>query len=304
MKLVHYLFAIPISMLAIGCGQSALESAQTLGDDAASAKSMPMESGTVTAFKDMAGGASAANFEKNAPASAPSKPDLLQNRMVIRSGTLAIRVDQVESAEKSVNRIVRNLGGYVSTATSNDLASNDPVLTISMRIPATAFDAAITQFEALGVRMSKTISSSDVTEQVVDMDARIRTMMVEEDTYRKLLAQTHGLSEMMPLQQRLTELRGTIESIESQRASLAKQAAYSNIDLTLQQSAVANQAPKDPNWLAQVWGQSTSSFGDIIRVAASALIWLLVFSPLWGPALYALSRIRRSKPSVRVVEDF
>jgi hypothetical protein len=223
-----------------------------------------------------------------------SQQSVIQNRMVIRRADLTLRVDSVEKSEKLVQRIVADFGGYVDSANSSDLDSDHPSLTFSMRIPAQVFDTAMAKIEALGVRMSKNVSSEDVTEKVVDMDARIKSMLVQEETYRALLKSARKMDDIISLQQQLTSVRGEIESIQGQRKSLASQAALSTISLTLTQAAVVNKTDKDPQWLAQTWAEATSQMGGFLRSAVVALIWLLVFSPVWATGLWLL--IRSLKP--------
>jgi hypothetical protein len=211
---------------------------------------------------------------------------ILDSRMVVRTADMHVRVSDVEKAERAVNRIVLQHGGYVQTATSSDLASDHPSMAITLRVPVGYFDDIVSGFESLGVRTSKSITSQDVTEQVVDMDARMKTLLTEEETFRGILRNTQDMSTIITLQDKLTELRSTIESIAAQRKSLAKQASFSTITLTLDQSATINPAPKDPNWIAEAWGESTGSFSGILRSLATAGIWLTVFSPVWLPLLF------------------
>jgi hypothetical protein len=94
------------------------------------------------------------------------------------------------------------------------------------------------------------------------------------------------MATIIALHDRLTDLRGTIESMAAQRRSLSKQAALSTITLTLQQAAFANPVPKDPNWMGQSWAEATTSLGGLLRGGVSILIWLLVFCPFWIPVLW------------------
>ncbi|AIE88047.1 hypothetical protein OP10G_4679 [Fimbriimonas ginsengisoli Gsoil 348] len=211
-------------------------------------------------------------------------------------------MDSVEKAEKTVDKLVAGMGGYVDSATSSDLASEHPSISLTLRVPVGAFDQALDRFETLGVRLSKTIGSEDVTSQIVDLEARLKTMTATEETYRGLLRQTHQLQNVIELQDKLTEVRSQIESMAAQRKALSGLASLSTVTLTLQQSAVPAQAPADPNWLAQTWGESTSRLGGLMRSAAAIGIWAVVFSPLWAPVLWLLRRsYRAAKPAVRVV---
>ncbi|HSI74067.1 MAG TPA: DUF4349 domain-containing protein, partial [Fimbriimonas sp.] len=78
-----------------------------------------------------------------------------------------------------------------------------------------------------------------------------------------------------------------------QRNSLAKQAAFSTITLTLEQAATGMAPAKDPNWLAESWGQATSAMGGLGRILAVIGIWVLVFSPVLVPLAFFGTRLSR-----------
>lgn len=216
-------------------------------------------------------------------------------RQVIRHANLSVRVPNVENAEKSVHKLVDGSGGYIESAESTDLDQVGPTLNMNLRVPVRDFDRLIEAFEGLGIRQSKKITSQDVTAQLVDMEARLRTMRVSEETYRGLLKRQNDLQRVIDLEQRLTEVRSQIESLDAQRKAMANLASLSNIELVLTQDAVQTAQHQDPNWVAETWGQSTLMVGGIFRVVVQGLIFLAVLSPLWVPILLLAQRaIRRS----------
>ncbi len=286
MKLLP-LYILGTGFLLVGCGQGQPDVAVSSETPARSADSSSQSFNSAKAEVNAPEGGRERNPQGMQLAAQRS---VIQNRMVIRRADLALRVDNLEKAERSVQKLIAGHGGYVDSASSSDLDSDHPVLTVSMRVPAQSFDQAMLQIEALGIRTGKSINSEDVTEKVVDMDARIKSMLVQEETYRGLLKQARRLEDVISLQQQLTDVRGQIESIMGQRKSLATQAALSTISLTLTQSAVAHQAPKDPNWLAQTWAEATTQMSGLLRGVASFAIWFAVFSPLWVPLLWLIIR--------------
>ncbi len=268
-------FAVLLALFGCGAGQNSADSAA-------------MSSEASKASTEM-GGASApareAGFAAQDQSATGGSAAAVQNRMVIRTAQLSIRVDSIEKAEREVSRIIGGLGGYVDSATSSDLDSGKPVLSVTMRVPVRGFESAMSKMEALGVRLSKQIGSSDVTEQVVDLDARIRTLRAQEEVFRQILLQSRRLQDVITLQDKLAQVRMEIESMAGQRKSLANQAAMSTLTVTLTQSLAPHQPPKDPNWLAQTWAEATSQLGGAVRAAAVVGIWVMVFSPFWIPLL-------------------
>ena len=222
-------------------------------------------------------------------ASAPMNADAAVQsvvRQVDRRADLGVRVENVEKAEKEVGRIVNGLSGYVESASSTDLAASQPILTISVRVPVGQFETTIAKFEALGTRLSKKISATDVTGQIVDLDARLKTLYAQEDVYRELLKRRGKLDEVLSIQQQLSSVRTEIESISGQRKAQARLAALSTISLTLEQGAVVVPPPTNPNWLAQTWSEASTGAKSSFQAIASVAIWILVYTPFWMPVLF------------------
>ena len=230
------------------------------------------------------------------------RPIALQHRDVIRTVDLKVRVPNTEKAEQQISRSVTQAGGFVESEEGTNLSGQSPTMAMHVKVPAGSLDTIITGIEHLGVRLEKSIKSSDVTAQLIDQDARIKTMLAQEDSLRAMLRQTSNLENSMSIQQRLAELRGQIESIQSQRKELSDQAALSTLNVTLEQDAVTAAPPSsDPNWFSQSWAQASSAGIAVGRGLVIFSLWLLVFSPV-AVVIYAIgSRIRKSikPPMVR-----
>jgi hypothetical protein len=281
------------AVLLAGCGaasEDAQAAASPYAEDTYPARSRSMPE----AQSDSGVAESPARLASNVDSTPTYIHPATYGRQVIRRADLRVRVGSVEEAERRVGEIVGAAGGYVDSATSTDLASTRPVVTLTLRVPADAFDTTLAKFEALGVRLGKSISSEDVTGQLVDLDARMATMRAQEETYRELLRQSRRIEDVIQLQDKLTQVRSTIESMAAQRKSLAGLAALSTVGLTLEQDAPPTPLPTDPNWLTQAWGEAMGTVASVGRSAVVVAIWALLFSPLWLPALLLAHRAVRA----------
>lgn len=282
-----FLFVVA-GLVLVGCGAG--EAAKF---DAA------VESKAVVPMSEMPTGETVASAARSQPLQhqAASPPAVLDQRKVIRKAELSVRVKDVEKSEKDLGQIVRAAGGYVESASSTDLAGDKPKIEIQLRIPSPTFDTTLAKVEGLGVRLAKQVSSEDVTTQLVDMDARLKTMSAEEETIRNLVRKSSSLETIMRLQERLTDIRSQIESVAAQRKAMAGLASLSTVKVTLEQSADASAPARDPSWLSQTWGEAMGSLASTGRVAMIAAVWVLVFSPIWIPGvLLARKAITSTKP--------
>ena len=215
-------------------------------------------------------------------------PLLLQYRHVVRNATMTVRVGHVTKAETAATDAVNSGGGYVESASSTDLAGQHPEVKLRLRVPVAAFEGSMQTLAGLGTLQAKSVSSDDVTEQIVDMEQRLKTLRAKEAALRGMMAQRGSVAEMQTVFSDLTSVREQIEQIDARRAATAKQAAYSTIDLTLTQDAETTVMPQDKDWAKQSWAQASGSFGGAFRVAAGGLMWLVAFSPFWIPVALAV----------------
>jgi hypothetical protein len=211
-------------------------------------------------------------------------------RKVIRNGEIGLRVDDVEKAESKVTQLVQQVGGYVANTTSSDLRGANPTMELTVRVPATEFEDTLAQLANLGHVLSKTTNSQDVTAEIVDLGARIKTLSAKEETFREMLKSNRNINDVMSLQDRLTEVRTEIERMQAQLKSISELASLSTIKINLSrsESVPATVADTDPNWFGQTLGSATTSFMGVARTVVGAATWLVVFSPFWLlPVLFA-----------------
>ncbi len=224
-------------------------------------------------------------------------------RHVIRNGSIGLRVESVEKAEKQISAMVGKGGGYVETTTSSDLGGGNPTIDMTVRVPSTGFEESLATLAALGHVTSKQVDAKDVTAEIVDLGARIKTLTAKEETFREMLKSSRSINDVMSLQDRLTEVRTEIERMEAQRKSLSELASLSTIRIHLSQNAtVPTVAAADPNWFAQSFGSATTSFMGAVRAVVGLLTWVVVFSPFWlvpvALVLWLVRRLGRRVPPV------
>jgi hypothetical protein len=245
-----------------------MDSAQAEG--AAMAESKALSSAPAA---DAMGGATS---EANAmPASFEVK-----ERSIIRRGDAVFRVDHVKEASSEVLKLVKKHKGFVQSS-SEQLSIDNPSMTLEVRIPVKAFDALLADIENVGTLLNRNTNSEDVTMQVVDLEARIKSMMLEEQAYQRILLQAKKIPDVLQVQQRLTEIRGQIESMQAQYKTLREQVAYSTVNITLQQSAAFVSDVQDKGWLGETWAGAVSALKAGGKATMQIVIWLFVMSPFW-----------------------
>ena len=210
---------------------------------------------------------------------------LLENRHVIRTATMEVQVDNVEEADTAAQKLVQGAGGFVSSASTYGLGSSSPSVNMTVRVPVAKFEGVLGSFSDLGILQSKSMETDDVTGQMVDMDARLKTLRAKEEVFVGMLRRASSTTDLVEMENQLSQVRGDIERIAAQRKSLAGQAQYSTIELTLAQGATLAVPEKDKEWTSAAWTSSTSALGGVVRTIGTMLIWILTFLPVWLPVV-------------------
>jgi hypothetical protein len=193
-------------------------------------------SGGFGALFGASGGASAP-IEKGdtggVPTAAPSDGSITGDRIdLVRTGTFSLEVDDVEASLTKLTGLVKSQGGYVSGSYRYADAAM-PYLTVTFRVPAASFDAAVLALRAEGTVLSEQISTYEVTMQLVDLEARLRNLRASEAALLELMSRATTVSDVLAVQTQLTNVRSDIESYDAQRAALADQVAMTTIAVTI-----------------------------------------------------------------------
>ncbi len=104
---------------------------------------------------------------------------------------------------------------------------------MTIRVPAERLESLRAEVGGLGTVVSESASASDVTEQAIDLEARLRNLRAEEARLRTFLSRTSKVSELLEVERELARVRGEIESMDAQLTYLERQAARATLTVSL-----------------------------------------------------------------------
>ncbi len=228
-----------------------------------------------------------------APSAAPAQPgngrtnqQLADQPLVIYTGTMDLQVDDLQASIDQANGVVTGLGGHVESSqqsNSGDRAS----ASVTYRIPAERWNDALDALRLVGQKLvSLTTNSSDVTAQVIDLNARIANLQASETALQEIMQQATTISDVLKVQDQLTAVRGDIESMTAQRDHLSNQAAMATLTVNFNVPVPATTVASG-GW--DFGAEVDNALASLVRVGqwvASLLIWLvIVFLPVAIPLL-------------------
>ncbi len=198
------------------------------------------------------------------------------DRKIIRNGELTLETDSPTEGLRKITAAAESHGGFVVTSEfkQNPVAAGakpSQTVIVIARVPATRFASALDQIRNAGERViQERVSGQDVSEEYLDLEARIRTKKALEAQFLEIMKQARKVEDALEVQRELADVRTEIEGFEGRRRFLENQAALSTITTTLQMP--------QPMVAATTSGFGASvkgSVGDAIDTAASIILFII-----------------------------
>lgn len=236
--------------------------------------------------------------------------------MVVRTATLDMQVDELQPALAGVRSAARKYDATVEQLAvsggdggpkplpSAEAAYPTPANgTVVLRVPATKLEALTREISELGVVISQSSSADDVTQQYVDMAARLKNLKAEEARLRSFFSRAVKVSDLLAIESELARVRGEIESMQAQVDYLERQVARATLTVTMTEPGPVIQ-PSGADW----------GFAEAVRrgiQGAAALVTTLItvviaLAPVLALALLAWLAIRwavRRRRARRALND-
>ena len=151
----------------------------------------------------------------------------VDGRALIRSGSLELRAKDLTAVKSEAERLVHEKQGWVD----NWSLTNDRTLSMTLRVPEPALDETINLLSALGKVVSRSLRSQDVTEEMIDLEARLTNLEALRDRLRAYLDRASDLKEILEVERELVRVQTEIESIEGKLKALRSRVAMSELRL-------------------------------------------------------------------------
>jgi hypothetical protein len=227
-----------------------------------------------------------------------SSPD----RSLIMTANVSFRSQDPWATADKVRGIAAGLGGDL-LALSQSGSGDQKSAVVTIRVPSSRFDDALSQLKQLdGEVVTSNVDAKDVTDQFVDLQARLTALKAQEQQYLALLARASTVDEILKVQNALVTTRTQIEQIQGQLNSLKTRIDFSTITMSVAPLVLisipgAQGGAWDP---ARTFAQATAALTALFRVIGDAAIWLVVF--LWVPLLalglvMVATRLRPIRPA-------
>ncbi|RSD25604.1 DUF4349 domain-containing protein [Amycolatopsis eburnea] len=218
------------------------------------------------------------------------------DRKLSRSARLELTATKVVDVVAQARGIALGAGGYTGQE-----STGEEYATLSLAVPADKLDGALDQLSHLGTSLVKReLNTQDVTEQVVDVEARLQTQRASVERIRALLAKATSVSEIASVESELTSREATLESLEQQRNSLAGSVAMATVAMSIRSVAAPPPPAEDHSGflggLAGGWDAFLTFGGGVLTVLGAIAPFLLIVGPLAWAGWWLNRRRRAARP--------
>lgn len=170
-----------------------------------------------------------ASFEQGAASASHESSSGTGSRQLVRTASIEIAASSVPRCVDEALRITQQAGGYVHESS----IAKDGRGTLQLRVPATQLDTVLDQLSKLGEEESRHVSTEDVTDRVLDLDAELANKRALRDRLRALLARAKDVSDVLSVENELTRVQTDIDSLEARLKKMREDVAFSSIQLTV-----------------------------------------------------------------------
>ena len=229
MKKYNLIIITTASIILLSCAGQEMQSNDMSSTFAAATKTEAYADASETEASD----------EKVTPSSTTTIPTVeIQNieRKLIKEGSITFETSDCQSTKELIHQTANQLNGYLSKDDEYTY-ENRIQHTVTVRIPSENFDKLLADIsKSIKVLDDKNIAVKDVTEEFVDVEARLKAKKIVEQRYLDLLSKANSVGDILQVENELARLREQIESTEGRLRYLKDQVSLSTLTITYYQS--------------------------------------------------------------------
>lgn len=205
-----------------------------------------------------------------------------RERMIIRTAELSIEVRSHDETLSGLQRIARESGGFISHTTTELVYNTVKQTHVTLRIPSSGFDTVIVRLRGMSDKIEhESIQGQDVTEEFVDIDARLSNKRAEEEQLLLILKRSGSVSDILEVQRELFRVREEIERTEGRQRYLKDQISMATIGIRFHEPYPAAISRHGGFWATLGQGFEDGFYG-FANVLGGTITVLIAGSPIFA----------------------
>lgn len=226
------------------------------------------------------------------------------DRQLILTGHVAVEVQDFEAARRNLTDVTEANGGFVSDTREEVHQVDNETWTeglVVLRVPRDNFTAVYERARAEGELIEANRESQDVTDQLVDLRARLDNLRAERDQLRELYQRANDTEDVLRVQERLSDVQGEIERLEARQQALRERVALSTITVRLREPRPEPNRVGPDTWydigLLAAFLESVNGVIVTVRAVGVAIAYAVPYVLAFGVPLAAVGYAARRRGS-------
>ena len=208
------------------------------------------------------------------------------NQKLVRTMHVEAETNDMDTLMGELDSRIRTLGGYVENKSvrngGNTSTRRYRYADMTIRIPADRLDEFMTHISGQTNVVNYRESADDITLRYVATQSRVSALETEQQRLLELLAKAEDMSDLLLIEERLTNVRAELEEVTSQMRVYDNMVDYGTVQLTVTEVQVYTPVEEETVWKKIGMGL-TESWQNLCDGAESAFVFLVVSLPYWIP---------------------
>jgi hypothetical protein len=210
--------------------------------------------------------------------------------MIARVAALTLTTKEFDKTRASLEEILKHHNGYMGELKVSAPSEAGRSLTATLRIPTSRLDAALAELKKLGRVEDESQGGEEVTQQYVDLEARLANGKHTEQRLTEILRQRTGkLQDVLKVELEIDRVRGEIEQMQAEKKELSKRVAFATLNTTVKEEYFARLQAAPASTGSRFRNAAVDGYNTVVEGLISVGLFLLSAGPsllLWAALLF------------------
>lgn len=213
-------------------------------------------------------------------------------RKIRYTATVHVVVKNLDESGVEIEKLIERQAGYLAKSETIGSTGYRRVGTWVIKVPVENYRATVQSLAQLGIVERNTSDSEDLTEEFIDIEARLKNMKAEEEVLNKLLKDgANKLEDMLKIREHIVRVRGDIERAEGRKKFVLAATDFSTINVTLREDA-DYVSPTAPSFDGEIASAFSNSVLSLKKFGQAAIIGAVAIAP-WIPPVLVVAFLLR-----------
>ena len=218
---------------------------------------------------------------------------------IIYTADLTLETMEFDAARTALDNALADADGYLESSSEYTTAENSRTLSLTLRVPQDNYQSFLSAVAQAGNVVSQSQQAEDVTNQYLDLEARLSNLTAQRTRLQELQAQAETLSDLLEIESSLSDVQYQIESYQSQLDWYSRQVECCTIYVTLDE--VESLTPTDHGFGTRLADALKNGWSGFVSGVQTAVVFLFGYWPailigaVGGVIFYRVRRPKKKK---------